>query len=63
MSIVAEFARVSEEPDIDQLLRDNWQVLAIMGPYYTVWRDGEEMLLVWKAGRWIRLGGGGFDGS
>jgi hypothetical protein len=52
-----------EDPDVEQLARDGWQVLSTNGPYFTVWRDSEEMLLVWKNGRWRRLGGGGFDDS
>ena len=63
MIMHTDVMRASDEPDVEQLFRDSWQVLSAIGPYYTVWRDGEEMLLVWKAGRWIRLGGGGFDGS
>jgi hypothetical protein len=52
-----------EDPDVEQLARDGWQVLSTNGPYFTIWRDSEEMLLVWKNGRWRRLGGGGFDDS
>jgi hypothetical protein len=59
----SENVQTLEEPDVEQLVRDGWEVLSTIGPYYTVWRDSEEMLLVWKNGRWRRLGGGGFDGS
>ncbi len=58
-----EDAPTMEYPDVEQLARDGWEVLSESGPYFTVWRDGEELLLVWKNGRWRRLGGGGFDNS
>ncbi len=63
MNTHSENVQTLEEPDVEQLVRDGWEVLSTIGPYYTVWRDSEEMLLVWKNGRWRRLGGGGFDGS
>jgi len=58
-----EDAEVLEDPNVELLAGDGWEVLSSNGPYYTVWRDGEEMLLVWRDGRWRRLGGGGFDNS
>lgn len=46
------------EPDFNQLTTLGWSIISCVGPYVTVWRDGEEHVLLWKNGIWLRLDNG-----
>ncbi len=62
MSTTPTATTSSREPDISQLTRQGWTVLSAIGAYYSVWRGCEEALLLWKDGRWLRVGGQPADG-
>ncbi len=46
------------DPDFAQLTTLGWSIISCVGPYVTVWRDGEECVLLWKDGVWLRLENG-----
>jgi hypothetical protein len=45
---------IADQPNVSELIREGWSILSCIGSYCTVWREGEERLLVWSDGRWLR---------
>lgn len=48
-------SRPHAEPDFTQLTAAGWSIISCAGPYVTVWKDGEELVLLWRDGAWLRL--------
>jgi len=47
--------RQLNEPDFTQLTAAGWSITSCAGPYVTVWKDGEELVLLWRDGIWYQL--------
>lgn len=45
-----------DEPRLELLRRDGWNIKAAYGPYCVVWRGSEEVVMVWHDGQWVRAG-------
>lgn len=52
------FTTQTAEPDLAQLTALGWSIISCVGPYVTVWRDGEEHVLLWRDGIWLCMDGG-----
>ena len=51
--------RVVEFPNVELLRRDGWAVASQSGPYCVAFRGSEEVVLVWRDGRWHQVSGRG----
>jgi hypothetical protein len=45
------------QPNIEALREHGWLIVSTFGPYCTAWKDGEEIMLAWRNGIWVRLSG------
>jgi hypothetical protein len=50
-------------PNTDLLRRQGWLIISTNGRYCCVWKDNQEIILFWKDGAWIRVGGRGILAS
>ncbi len=48
----------ADEPKPELLRRHGWNVKAAYGHYCVIWRGSEEVVMVWRDGKWERAGGG-----
>jgi hypothetical protein len=45
------------QPNLEILRNQGWLIVSTFGAYCTGWKDGEEVLLAWQNGNWLRLSG------
>lgn len=57
MSQSMQTLEVADQPDVAALEREGWAIISVTGPYYTLWRDCEESLVLWKDGHWQGVDG------
>jgi hypothetical protein len=50
MSTIAEVG--APYPNTDLLRFQGWAIISSSGPYCTVWKGSQEVLLIWREGNW-----------
>lgn len=46
------------DPNLEMVRRLGWTIKAASGRYCVAWRGPDEIVLVWRGGRWERTDGG-----
>jgi len=49
--------RASYAPDTDLLRMQGWAIISSSGPYCSVWKGSQEILLIWREGTWQTMSG------